>query len=593
MFFTNTDLVVNSGSGNVLTPIGNISGQTTLVLGQMIVGVGADTINVWINPDLVANPDPGVPTYTNSANDFADTIHRVAVVSYSNGGANGDPGGIIDAVLVADKFEDVTGILQADDATVSITVSGINDAPVAVDDSDSTTENTGITVDVLANDTDVDTDDGPANFSLDSIDSVVVSGLSIDPTLVTGTVSIVGNQIQFTPGTDFDELDDLDVATVTIDYTMSDDLGATDTGQLVITVNGLNDAPIAVDDMFGTSENTPLTVDVLANDTDVDGDDSPANFSLDSIDSIVVAGLTTGASLVAGSVVINAGQIDFDPATDFDELREGATATVTVGYTMSDDQGATSSATLTITVTGVNDQPVADAGGPYMISEGDGITLDASATTDVDLGDFLTYTWTVNGNALAPTTNSTLNLTWSQLQALGIDDGLPVPSSFVVAVQVNDDAIAMPGSDTATTSISLSNSAPATSIAGPAETVPNNPVMFQVAADDPSDMDDGSMFRYRVLSWGDGSDPTSDDDMGPMSGVTLTHAFEAFGTYDVVVEVTDKDGGSALATHTITISPVIYDPTRDVIQAGGLDGVDERIVFSAGIHQSVVVTYQG
>ena len=147
---------------------------------------------------------------------------------------------------------------------LTITVNGVNDAPVAVDDTDSTDEDTDLTVDVLANDTDVDGDDSPANFSLDSVSINSVTGLTGGGM---GSVSEVNDELVFAPGSDFDELDSGDTATVTVDYTLSDDEGASDTGQLTITVNGVNDAPVAVDDTDSTDEDTDLTVDVLANDT--------------------------------------------------------------------------------------------------------------------------------------------------------------------------------------------------------------------------------------------------------------------------------------------------------------------------------------
>ena len=57
-----------------------------------------------------------------------------------------------------------------------------------------------------------------------------------------GTVSEVNDELVFAPGSDFDELDSGDTATVTVDYTLSDNEGASDTGQLTITVNGASDA---------------------------------------------------------------------------------------------------------------------------------------------------------------------------------------------------------------------------------------------------------------------------------------------------------------------------------------------------------------
>ena len=133
----------------------------------------------------------------------------------------------------------------------------------------------------------------------------------------------------------FDELDSGDTATVTVDYTLSDDEGASDTGQVTITVSGVNDAPVAVDESDSTGENSDLTVDVLANDTDVDGDDSPVNFSLDAVSINSVTGLTGGGM---GTVSEVNDELVFAPGTDFDELDSGDTVHSHRRLHLSDDE---------------------------------------------------------------------------------------------------------------------------------------------------------------------------------------------------------------------------------------------------------------
>ncbi|MHA2879822.1 cadherin-like domain-containing protein, partial [Vibrio campbellii] len=57
----------------------------------------------------------------------------------------------------------------------------------------------------------------------------------------------------------------------TISYTVSDG-ELEDSAEVSVTVNPVNDAPVANDDNVVTDEDTPVTIDVLPNDTDVDGD---------------------------------------------------------------------------------------------------------------------------------------------------------------------------------------------------------------------------------------------------------------------------------------------------------------------------------
>src|SRR5439155_1289259 len=137
---------------------------------------------------------------------------------------------------------------QADSApvTVSITVTAVNDAPVAVNDSYTTAEDTTLNVaapGVLANDGDVDGD---------PLTAILISG----PTHGTLTLNSDGS-FTYTPAPNYDGTADSGVATVTI------------------TVTAVNDAPVAVNDAYAVSEDTTLTVNVpgvLGNDTDIDGD---------------------------------------------------------------------------------------------------------------------------------------------------------------------------------------------------------------------------------------------------------------------------------------------------------------------------------
>ena len=85
-----------------------------------------------------------------------------------------------------------------------------------------------------------------------------------------GTASVVGNQVQFNPGTAFDHLAVGVVEHVTLSYTMQDQFGATSASTVDVTITGTNDGPVAVADQAAGTENQTLTINVLANDTDVD-----------------------------------------------------------------------------------------------------------------------------------------------------------------------------------------------------------------------------------------------------------------------------------------------------------------------------------
>ncbi|MEZ8642945.1 Ig-like domain-containing protein, partial [Vibrio splendidus] len=117
------------------------------------------------------------------------------------------------------------------------------------------------------------------------------------------------------------------------------------TSTATITVTGTNDLPTANVDTDVVNENNSVTVDVLANDTDLD---DGATLTLDT-----VASDKGTVSIVDGKLVFTA------TAADFDHLANGVEEEVVVTYTMSDETGTPITSTATITVTGTNDLPTA------------------------------------------------------------------------------------------------------------------------------------------------------------------------------------------------------------------------------------------
>ncbi|MDF1855426.1 Hint domain-containing protein, partial [Pseudooceanicola sp.] len=117
----------------------------------------------------------------------------------------------------------------------------------------------------------------------------------------------------------------------TITYVVTDPDGNTDTGTVAVTVNPVNDAPVANDDSAPTDFDTPVTFNVLANDTDVDGDP------------LVLQGTPT---LLSGEGTISSlpnGDVTFTPAAGF-------TGPAVIEYTVSDGNGGTDTGTFTVTV---------------------------------------------------------------------------------------------------------------------------------------------------------------------------------------------------------------------------------------------------
>ncbi|MEX2174301.1 MAG: Ig-like domain-containing protein [Pirellulaceae bacterium] len=235
---------------------------------------------------------------------------------------------------------------QADSnvATVTITVNPVNDAPVAVDDSADTDEDTAVTIDVRSNDSDLDGDTltpvlvgGPANGAL---------------------VPNANGTFTYTPGANFHGTD-------TFTYLTNDGTDDSNVATVTITVNPVNDLPVANSGSLATNEDTAGSGQLAA--ADIDGD---------SLTYSVVVGPAHGG------VVVNAdGTFTYTPAANYN----GPDSFTFWAYDGTVDSNV---ATVTITVNPVNDVPVAQ--NDSLATNEDTTASGQLVATDID-GDSLTY----------------------------------------------------------------------------------------------------------------------------------------------------------------------------------------------------------
>ncbi|MGE0737076.1 MAG: Ig-like domain-containing protein, partial [Alphaproteobacteria bacterium] len=250
---------------------------------------------------------------------FADgSGHLAGDYSYlSPGNVNAD---------IDEFFPYVIADVDGDEDTANLIIQvtdGDNRPPNAANDSETTPEETPITVTVLSNDSDLDGNTLTVTGNTDPSNGTVVLGTD-------GTFA-------YTPDTDFNGTD-------SFIYTITDGVAGSDTALVTITVTGVNDLPDALNDNYTTNEDTPLTVSavslgVLNNDTDADGD------TLSVID-------YTTASAEGGTVALGTdGTFVYTPEADFH-------GTDTFTYTITDgNTGATDSALVTVTVLTQADDP--------------------------------------------------------------------------------------------------------------------------------------------------------------------------------------------------------------------------------------------
>lgn len=141
---------------------------------------------------------------------------------------------------------------------------------------------------------------------------------------------------------------------------------STDNASFTVVVNGVNDGPVANDDIATTTENgLAATGNVLNNDSDIDRLDTIAVVGLAGGNLGEALALTNGAG---ANFILNAnGSYTLD-ASQANALSAGETIAQSFTYTLADNHGATDTATVNVTVTGVNDGPVAndDDGGALL-----------------------------------------------------------------------------------------------------------------------------------------------------------------------------------------------------------------------------------
>ncbi len=240
---------------------------------------------------------------------------------------------------------DPTAPLTSNNGFIYVTVTSVNDAPVAVNDTYTnamvTSSNASITISILSNDSDVDGTIDVTSVDLDPYTSgqqfsYSVSGQGTYTVNNSGVVTFSYSSI--TP-----------VGTLTpIYYTINDNDGSV-SNNASITVTILAGPPTAVNDAITTYEDTPISYDVTQNDTDING-------VFPGIDSTTVT-LTgtlnqTGIGVWSITDVVNLpGEVTFTPVANF-------SGTATMTYTVKDLDGNTSNvATITVTILSVNDAP--------------------------------------------------------------------------------------------------------------------------------------------------------------------------------------------------------------------------------------------
>ncbi len=404
----------NGDSTFTYTPDADYNGTDTFTysVSDSKGGMSAATVNVNVesvndgptatNDSISTSEDNSVTTGNLLANDFdidGDALEVEAVSSPDHGLVTYNGDGAFTYTPDADyvgndsftySISDSRGGMST--ATVNISVGGTNDVPILNADSYTAHEDgTFTTGNVLANDTDADGD------------TLTVADFS-QPTH--GTISYNGDgTFTYTPDADYNGTD-------SFSYTVDDGNGGTNTATVNLTVTGTNDGPVAGNDTVNTREDgTVTTGNVLANDTDTDGD------------VLTVGGYTQPTH---GSVNYNDdGTFTYTPDANYN-------GTDTFSYTVNDGNGGTNVATVTVNVEAANDAPTIDDALRTSMEAGGSLNIDSSGIlatfSDAD-GDTLTISDYTQADHGTVTHNSDGTFTYTP------DEGFTGRDAFNVFVQ--------------------------------------------------------------------------------------------------------------------------------------------------------------
>ncbi|MEP2707925.1 MAG: Ig-like domain-containing protein, partial [Roseibium sp.] len=443
-------------------------------------GYSEDSVLTVDTADLLANDSDVDTGAVLTVTGVSATSANGAPVTLAGTDITYDPNVVFNYLAAGETVTDSFTYTVTDDkgatdtATVTLTVVGTNDGPIAVADDNAADalveQGFGVAGDntaqgnVLTNDSDVDASDVLSVVSLsDGVTTVTPAapGDSLSLTGVYGTLQIAANGVWTylldNGDADTEALADGDTGIESFTYTVSDGNGGTDTATLTLEIAGSGDnvPPVANDDNIDLFEDTAATLDLLGNDTDANN--VPVVTQTLSIVSINGQVATVGATIATtnGSITIGAGgSVDYTPNANFNGIDDFT-------YVISDGLENSNEATVTLDLAAVNDAPVVS--GPVMldaIAEDSGARIITQAellatASDVDGPSLTAVDLVVSSGAGTLTDNG--DGTWSYVPAANdnaevnfgyhVTDGIAAPVAVTAVMDiapVNDAPIAQP-----------------------------------------------------------------------------------------------------------------------------------------------------
>jgi hypothetical protein len=232
-------------------------------------------------------------------------------------------------------------------ASVSVTIEPVEDSPLAVNDFITTNEDTPVIINVMGNDSEPDGD--PLTITGNTTPSFGTIILNAD------------NTFTYSPDTNINGTDGFT-------YTLDDGKGHIDMADVAVTITSVNDLPVGIDDFAITSQNTSVTINVIANDVDEDGD------------VLTISGVLKPTGKKNSTVlIISSNELLYEP-------KSGFIGQESYTYTVSDGNGGTASASVHVEV--VESVSASSNGEDPVTSEATTTAKEALDNAGFESGDF-------------------------------------------------------------------------------------------------------------------------------------------------------------------------------------------------------------
>jgi large repetitive protein len=518
--FPASDLTGNDSAGPA-----NESGQTLTVTAVNSTASTNGTVS------LVA----GTVTYTPAAN-----FHGPASFEYTvtdNGTTNGS----------ADP-NSATG-------TVNVTVTEVNDPPVAVDDEAEVAEDGDVAINVSGNDS-----AGPANESSQTL-TVSITSAPASGSVVVLTTGPDAGKVKYTPDADYNGPDSFSYKVCDNGTTAGAADSLCDEADVDVTVTEVNDAPVADDDTATVAEDGNVLVDVLFNDSTGPANESDQTLSIDSV-----------GSAAHGTTEIVSGEVKYTPAANYNGPDSFSYTAKDNGTTDGANDFKTDTATVNVTVTEVNDHPVAATDSLTVAEDGSVIVGTATLMANDSPGPANESGQTLTITAVGSATHGSVSLNGMTGEVTFTPDGdYNGPASFTYTVRDNGTTSGSPDykTDTGTVNVTVTEVNDAPHAVNDSESVPEDSstgVLVDVLANDGKGAANESGQTLTITFVGTPSHGTATLESGKIRYMPTESNYngpDSFG-YTITDNGTTNgvaDPKSDSATVDITVTPVNDKPS--------------------------------